>query len=73
MKLVKEIKKITSKKIVTLFSVVIICFGIIGGCGANDASPDLSDPDNIVNNFLFEHRKYRSKVCKCMPGGHDSD
>ena len=53
MNLVKQIKKITPKKIVKLFSVVVICFGIIGGCGANDASPDLSDPDNIVNNFLL--------------------
>ena len=53
MYLVNQIKKITSKKLLTFFSVVIICFGIIGGCGPNDASPDLSDPDNIVNNFLL--------------------
>lgn len=53
MYLVDKIKKITSKKVLTLFSVAIICFGMIGGCGTNEADPDRSDPDTIVNNFLI--------------------
>lgn len=53
MYLVDKIKKITSKKVLTLFSVAIICFGMIGGCGTNEADPDRSDSDEIVNNFLI--------------------
>ena len=49
----KKLKQTSSKKLLTLFSVFIICFGIVGGCGANDADPDRSDPDTIVNNFLL--------------------
>lgn len=53
MNLVDKIKKITSKKLLTLLSVAIISFGIIGGCGTNEADPDRSDSDEIVNNFLI--------------------
>ena len=53
MNLVNKIIKRAPKKLLTLFSVVIICFGIVGGCGANGPDPDRSDPDDIVNNFLI--------------------
>ena len=32
---------------------VIICFGLAGGCGTNSADPDRSDSDTIVNNFTL--------------------
>ena len=53
MYLVNQIKQITSKKLLTFFSVVIICIGMVGGCGTNSADPDRSDPDNIVGNFIL--------------------
>ncbi len=53
MYLVNQIKQITSKKLLTFFSVVIICIGLVGGCGTNSADPDRSDPDNIVGNFIL--------------------
>ena len=53
MNIIEKIKKLSSKKLLTLFSVLIICFGIVGGCGTNEADPDRSDPDAIVNNFLL--------------------
>ena len=53
MYLVNQIKQITSKKLLTFFSVVIICIGMVGGCGTNSVDPDRSDPDNIVGNFIL--------------------
>lgn len=53
MYLVDQIKQITSKKLLTFFSVVIICIGLVGGCGTNSADPDRSDPDTIVGNFIL--------------------
>ena len=53
MYLVNQIKQITSKKLLTFFSVVIICIGMAGGCGTKSADPDTSDPDNIVGNFIL--------------------
>ncbi len=53
MYLVNQIKQLTSKKLLTFFSVVIICIGLVGGCGTNSADPDRSDPDNIVGNFIL--------------------
>jgi len=53
MYLVNQIMKNIPKKILSIFSVVIICFGMVGGCGVNSANPDKSDPDKIVNNFLL--------------------
>jgi len=53
MYLVDQIKQLTSKKLLTFFSVVIICIGLVGGCGTNSADPDRSDPDNIVGNFIL--------------------
>jgi len=53
MYLVNQIMKNIPKKILSIFSVVVICFGMVGGCGVNSANPDKSDPDKIVNNFLL--------------------
>jgi len=53
MYLVDQIKQLTSKKLLTFFSVVIICIGLVGGCGPNSADPDRSDPNNIVGNFIL--------------------
>jgi len=53
MYLVNQIMKNIPKKILSIFSVVVICFGLVGGCGVNSANPDKSDPDKIVNNFLL--------------------
>ena len=53
MYLVNLIMKNIPKKILSIFSVVVICFGLVGGCGVNSANPDKSDPDKIVNNFLL--------------------
>ncbi len=53
MYLVNRIMKNIPKKILSIFSVVVICFGMVGGCGVNSANPDKSDPDKIVNNFLL--------------------
>ena len=54
MYLVNQIRQITSKKLLTFFSVVIICIGLVGGCGnLKSADPDISDPDNIVGNFIL--------------------
>jgi len=53
MYLVNQIRQITSKKLLTFFSVVIICIGLVGGCGTNSADPDRSDSDTIVGNFIL--------------------
>lgn len=53
MYLVNQIKQITSKKLLTFFSVVIICIGLVGGCGTKSADPDITDSDNIVGNFIL--------------------
>jgi len=53
MNLVNQIKQITTKKLLTFFSVVFICIGLVGGCGTNSADTDRSDTDTIVSNFIL--------------------